>query len=98
MKTTASAAGKVYLLRGKVTGLYKIGRSRDPEVRVRRLSYVLSEPVELIHTITTDDANVLERLLHTTFAAQRIHHEWFRLRRRQVNAIKRERWLPVSLA
>jgi hypothetical protein len=60
-------AGYVYLVR---SGLYhKIGISTSPEARIKSISSPY--PVELIHSIETDDMFDLESLMHERFASKR---------------------------
>ena len=82
--------GMVYLLRSG--DYYKIGRSDRIEQRVKEISVTMPEPVELIHTIRTDDAPGIEAYWHRRFATRRASGEWFRLSVADVRAFKRRRF------
>jgi hypothetical protein len=70
--------GFVYVVRS-ATGLYKIGKSKDPENRLKAL--FISSPIELelIRKIETDDMHALEYELHLRFSEKRVQGEWFKL-------------------
>ena len=59
----------------------KIGRSVDPEMRVKDLSVGNPEQIKLLHTISVDDieysAAELEKLLHRRCDRWRQTGEWF---------------------
>ena len=89
--STASAEapeyGYVYLLKsGKY---YKIGRSNSPGRREYELAIQLPERVKTVHTIKTDDPVGIETYWHQRFAARRKNGEWFELRREDVSAFRR---------
>lgn len=68
--------GAVYFLRDADRGQIKIGYSRDVEQRVRRIGAMNCGRVELLGKIQAP--RWYETLLHGTFAADRVHGEWFR--------------------
>jgi AraC-like DNA-binding protein len=78
-------AGYVYIYGGE--GSYKIGRTTNIQRRLKELP-PLPFRAELIHTIETDDAAMLETHLHRRFKAQRLNGEWFRLSDDDLTAIK----------
>jgi hypothetical protein len=81
----------IYLLKsGKY---YKIGRSNAPGRREYELSIQLPEPVVAIHTIKTDDPVGIERYWHQRFAERRKNGEWFELRREDVSAFRRRKFM-----
>jgi hypothetical protein len=83
--------GYVYILRAD-NGLYKIGRSEDPEGRLAGLG-VLPLPVVLLHRIATNDMVWLERCLHRLFSEFRVRGEWFALSASQVaGLLARQSW------
>ena len=88
--TDAPLNGLVYLLRSG--NHYKIGRSDRIEQRVKEISVAMPEPVELVHTISTDDAPGIEAYWHRRFATRRASGEWFRLSVADVRAFKRRRF------
>jgi hypothetical protein len=70
-------AGFVYLFKSD-NGFYKIGKSRDPEARLKHFDNIPLH-VELAHQIASDDAPWLERCLHKKFRQLRFKNEWYRL-------------------
>jgi hypothetical protein len=69
--------GAVYFLQGRVTGLIKIGFSKDPCGRARDIAAEASEPMNLLkicHGRNRDH----EAALHRHFAHHRELGEWFR--------------------
>lgn len=75
----------VYVFRCR--GAYKIGRSVDPEWRLRQLQTASVDPIELIHTIKTTQHG-LERALHRQFSDVRQSGEWFALTDTHLDWIK----------
>ena len=89
--TPASDMGYVYLLKsGKY---YKIGRSNSPGRREYELAIQLPEPVVTVHTIRTDDPVGIERYWHQRFSDCRKNGEWFELRRQDVFAFRRRKFM-----
>lgn len=82
---TTRQGGFIYLLQGD-GGFYKIGKSKNPEIRHRSFT-TLPYNVRLLHQIATDDARWLESHLHGMFAEQHVVGEWFSLRRADVKRI-----------
>lgn len=82
-------SGFVYLLATPhdVT-LFKIGRTSNPDNRLRTFNVKLPFPVEYTHLIKTDDMYTLESALHRRFASQRLNGEFFRLTEADVQYIK----------
>lgn len=74
-----TSEGYVYLLREANGTHYKIGRTRNPENRLRTFSVKLPFQVEYDHLIQTDDMYALEAELHQRFAHCRVDGEWFAL-------------------
>lgn len=81
------APGFVYLIRSE-TGYYKIGRTVNPENRIRTFSVRLPFRIEYEHLIKCADQIALEKELHTKFADKRIDGEWFELTPDDVAYIK----------
>ena len=82
--------GYVYLLGGAVGGVnfYKIGRTVDPEARVRQLGIQLPFPVSVEHTIPCEDHKVSELALHDLYAIKRANGEWSSLLDSDVEEIR----------
>lgn len=79
--------GYVYLLQSP-TSAYKIGRTRDPNNRMRTFGVQLPFEVDFICVIKTGDMYELERRLHERYADKRIRGEWFALDSEDVEYIK----------
>jgi hypothetical protein len=69
--------GYVYLLRSGTH--YKIGKSKDVNRRLTQISPKTPLPVELVHTIPTDNMAWAEHTLHEQYASFRTNGEWFAL-------------------
>lgn len=82
-------SGYVYLLSAPHDlTLFKIGRTSNPQNRLRTFNIKLPFAVEYICTIKTDDMYALESTLHRKFASKRLDGEWFRLTSEDVDYIK----------
>lgn len=80
--------GYVYLIQSP-TSAYKIGKTVNPDNRIKTFKTKLPFEVEYVCLIQTDDMNALERNLHGLFADKRINGEWFALSAEDVEYIKR---------
>lgn len=67
----------VYFVLDSATGLYKIGRSRQPKDRVENMRTGASAPLYFAAVIHVDDMVVHERLMHRRFDDKRVRGEWF---------------------
>lgn len=86
--TRAPRKGYVYLLQAiEPNHYYKIGRTNNPERRIKELGVKLPYPIELLHLIPTDDMDGLELDLHMQFSHKRVNGEWFALAPDDVNYI-----------
>ncbi len=83
--------GYVYLL--KSGRYYKIGRSNSPGRREYELAIQLPEPVKTVHTIKTDDPMGIEAYWHQRFSSRRKNGEWFELRREDISAFRRRKFM-----
>ena len=61
--------GFVYFFRSS-SGNYKIGRSKDPSIRLGQLKGDPAYQLEIVHRILTDDMVKLENFLHKVFSIQ----------------------------
>ena len=87
----SSEYGYVYLLKsGKY---YKVGRSNSPGRREYELSIQLPEPVKAVHAIKTDDPSGIESYWHQRFSDRRKNGEWFELRKEDVSAFRRRKFM-----
>lgn len=86
MRASASH-GYVYLVQSP-TGSYKIGRTKDPDNRMKTFSVKLPFEVDYVCVIETGDMYALERNLHQQYATKRVNGEWFMLDTTDVNFIK----------
>ena len=87
----APELGYVYLFRsGKY---YKIGFSNAPGRREYELNLKLPEPVVTVHTIKTDDPAGIEKYWHRRFSERHKNGEWFELRREDVSAFRRRKFM-----
>jgi len=69
------AAGYVYFLVADAAGLVKVGRTADPEGRLK--TYASWSPVSLRLAATLPGGSHLERRFHAAFKVNHSHHEWF---------------------
>ncbi len=86
-RTKAGRAGFVYLVQSP-TGFYKIGRTSDPNNRMKTFSVKLPFEVSYVCVIETVDMKALEASLHEQFAGKRASGEWFALDAEDVEYIK----------
>lgn len=69
--------GFVYLLRAGP--FYKIGKSKDPEKRIKQIKLQLPYPVEIVHVVASSNMSYLETHWHKQFSEKRTNGEWFLL-------------------
>lgn len=72
---------------------YKIGKAVLVDRRTDQISLQLPEDLELVHTITTDDAYGIEDYWHRRFAAKNTKGEWFSLSRENIDAFRRRKFM-----
>lgn len=80
-------AGYVYLIKSP-SGHYKIGRTINPNDRLRMFGVHLPFEVEIIALIKSDDHKRLEASLHQTYNDKRVNGEWFALSPEDVDYVK----------
>jgi hypothetical protein len=87
--------GYVYLALMKVgrEKRYKIGKANLVEQRARQVGVNLPEDLELVHTISTDDAYGIEAYWHKRFDEKRRGGEWFELTADDVRVFKRRKFM-----
>ena len=78
--------GYVYILAGG--GFHKIGKTINPEDRIRWFETKLPFPVKLTHLIPCQNYGLAEKALHRKFAPRREHGEWFKLSESDLETIK----------
>ena len=79
--------GYVYLLRSN-TGYYKIGRTKDPDNRLKVFGVKLPFEVGFAALIQSSDMVQMEKDLHELYEAKRVNGEWFDLSPEDVEYIK----------
>lgn len=72
---------------------YKIGKAIMVERRRDQISIQLPEDLELIHTISTDDAYGIESYWHKRFTKKNIKGEWFMLSYDDVKAFRKRKFM-----
>jgi hypothetical protein len=79
--------GTVYIL--QAGQLYHIGATTEPvESWIESLQDEVSQPIEVVHTIETTDAEALEAFLHKKYARKRQKGDWFGLGKKDVAWLK----------
>jgi len=79
--------GYVYLIQSP-TGAYKIGRTKNPDDRMKTFGIQLPFEVQFVHLIETANMYKLERSLHKKFSSKRVNGEWFQLVPEDIEFIK----------
>jgi len=69
-------------------GYFKIGIAVDVPRRIAAITGSCPSPVTLLFSASVPNARYIEKLLHTKYAEQNTHHEWFKLTPEQVNDVK----------
>lgn len=70
-------------------GVYKIGRSLDPQRRLQEVQTFSPVPVEIAYTIANKKDASIESALHKHFKHCRLHCEWFCLSEEDIDWIYR---------
>jgi predicted GIY-YIG superfamily endonuclease len=78
-KIKSDKVSQVYLIRNNNNGQIKIGRSNNPERRLKTLLTSTTDDLEIIKTIPSNSASQMESNLHQKFRHKRINREWFAL-------------------
>jgi predicted GIY-YIG superfamily endonuclease len=69
----------MYVYIFECNGVYKIGRSKDPERRKKQLQTGNSNDYIIRRLYKTDNSVKLETLLHNYLVHSRINREWFNI-------------------
>lgn len=72
----------VYLAVSEATGLYKIGKSNDPQRRMGGINAAIppgADVVRIVHLFETSNAGEAEDILHKLYDEYRVDGEWFEL-------------------
>ena len=89
-KRTKRKRGYVYLIKATgLDGVYKVGQSDDPLRRVKELQPFCPVPLEIEYVIPNKRGINIESRLHKHFKRHQIHHEWFRLSKRDIDWVYR---------
>lgn len=82
----------IYLIRDDFTGLYKIGRSKDPQYRLKDLRREYTKlPLQFDFRLIAVWEEVhpkAERFIHEIFQNERVRGEWFYLDHPKVDPVK----------
>ena len=81
----------IYLIKDRRTGLTKIGRSNEPQTRLKTLirqDTLLPEPNDFYFVFCWGDYAYKEKILHRQFEKQRIRGEWFDLSDEDIEEIR----------
>jgi len=91
----STKAGYVYLALMKLGGekCYKIGKAVLVERRKDQIALQLPAELELVHSVSTDDAYGIEAYWHRRFASKNTNGEWFALSPQDVQAFKRRKFM-----
>ena len=58
---------------------FKIGRSSNPDARLKQMRTASSRKIDVINTIEVTDSILAEKFLHTLLHRRRVRGEWFDL-------------------
>ena len=84
--TLLPTEGVIYVLRG--SSLFKIGKTIELSKRKKRIEKDVSESLELVHTITSNDITRAEVTLHQRFKGVRVWGEWFALNSTDIDELR----------
>lgn len=84
--------GYVYLIKS-ASGYWKIGKTINPDDRMKTFSVKLPFEVEYEHIIPCQNHHMAEDSLHLKYATKRVNGEWFNLEDWEVEDIKRIRFM-----
>lgn len=73
----APQSGYVYLLGSRQFGWYKIGMSKNAEIRIKNIGILLPFKIEVFAIWKSDNARALEAAFHGKWSSAAINGEWF---------------------
>ena len=80
MKKSSKVAKHIYVATHDYTSLIKIGASATPQERARQIEFFCGADVDMLYeSVLTPKWRHMELRLHSHFAEQRRHGEWFDL-------------------
>lgn len=90
-------SGYIYVIYSDATGLYKIGRSRNPNRRIKDLMGGGNPfKLKLLHVMPTRDAQQAESIMHQKYHDNRHGGEWFELSRNELSEIMSMKEIKVN--
>ncbi|MGA9069436.1 MAG: GIY-YIG nuclease family protein [Terracidiphilus sp.] len=96
-QSETNESGYVYVIRAQ--GAYKIGCTRAPYRRAAEIANQSASGAELLHIISTDDPEGVEKYWHGRFSNKRLSGlnklsgEWFALTTEDIKAFKRRKFM-----
>ena len=87
-------SGWVYFIKAD-NGLCKIGMSKHPKERIRKLGIVLPYTLHAILLLKTTNPRQLEREIHELFEEKRVRGEWFKLDKQDIEYFVEDWHSPV---
>jgi predicted GIY-YIG superfamily endonuclease len=86
--------GFVYILKSDF-GVYKIGRTKDLERRLRDFR-IFPKEFELVHSIACEDEVKVEKDLHERYKDKKVRNEWFELSDDDIQDLKKINYVPAE--
>lgn len=80
-------SGYVYLIGTPVFSWYKIGKAKDPKVRVNDLGVLLPFKINVIAVWGAANHHLLEKTLHDIYKKSKINGEWFEFTNDEVKTL-----------
>lgn len=86
--------GYVYILKADF-GVYKIGRTKDLERRLRDFR-IFPKEFELVHSIACEDEVKVEKELHERYKDKKVRNEWFELTDSDIEDLKKINYVQAE--
>lgn len=91
----------IYFIGNETENVLKVGRSKNPSERIKKLQIACPFKLEIFHILKTFDAVKLERKAHKKLQHLRLRGEWFILNQESKNIInefviinrKQKKWM-----